>query len=57
MTREERRRVPAHEHVDLRLRERAMKVIEQRRGEHDVAQPAQLNEENALDSWRHSRCR
>jgi hypothetical protein len=41
----------------VRLRERAMEVVEQRRGEDDVAQPAQLNEEDALDTWRHSRCR
>jgi hypothetical protein len=50
MARHERCRVPAHEHVNGGLGQRAMQIVEQRRGEHDVAQPAQLNEEDAFDT-------
>ena len=36
VTSHERRGVPAHEHIDLRLGQRTMEIVEQRRGQHDI---------------------
>jgi len=46
MVLEKRGRAVAHEEVDWCVRKRAPKVLEQRRGQHDVAKAAQLHEEH-----------
>ena len=50
MSRDERSRVRADEHVDRRIRQCPPQIIEQRRGENHVAEPAQLNEEDPFDA-------
>ena len=46
MVLEERCRAIAHEEIDWRVGKCASEIFEQRRGQHDVAEASQLDEEN-----------
>lgn len=46
MVLEERCRAIAHEEVDWRMGKCAAEILEQRRGQHDVTEASQLDEEN-----------
>jgi hypothetical protein len=63
MVLEKRGRAIADEKVDRRVRKGTPKVVEQRRREHDVAEPPQLHDEDLTrmrdagrlhSGWRHS---